>query len=528
MDGSCPLFSMDTFVNTVPFAINDIASFPKLNVQTLNILNNDFDAEGNSLYVTTPPTISFGSASVTVDSLGNLTIPTADFSFGTYHFNYTACEIFNPANCSSASVTFTIYPPPHHIFDTMAIGATAQLCIPNNLNSTPVSLTNVCGTIPNVVIDSIVGECLYLYADNYGNGMTCFAMCDNLGFCDTTYLYFNVQDGVWPGDADDNTVVNNFDLLNVGLGYGTSGTARDSITNVWNGYITPLWNVATPVSNVDYRHLDGNGDGFINADDTLAIMQNYGLSYQRGGGGNFGTPLSVLPDTNYVLPYFSMPIHLGELSNPAGNIYGGAFSILYDTTYIKKDSVFITFNNSWVGTKNVDMLSIDKNFGDNQQIDVAFTRINGTNVTGFGEIGQLNFTIKDDILQRGMTLDSVIFDFHITNVKFISADEQEVNIAANSTAWVVFSTTSTNSVANLAQWINIFPNPTTNYVQIQSQKLTIENITVTDMVGRTVLENIPTDKRNIQLNISELPQGVYHIQLQTERGMVVKQLVVLE
>jgi hypothetical protein len=528
-DGSCSLFSTDTFINTVPIAIYDSISFPKLNVEIFNILTNDVDAEGNHLYVkNTPQTINLGSGSITIDSLGNVTVPTANFNFGTYTFDYIVCESYNPTHCDTALVAFTIYPPSHHIFDTIAIGATAQICIPNNLNGTSVSLTNVCGTIPNVVIDSVVGECLYLYADNYGDATTCFVKCDNLGDCDTTFLHFKVQDGVWPGDADDNTVVNNFDLLNVGLGYGTSGTARDSVTNVWNGYITPLWNVATPISNVDYRHLDCNGDGLINSDDTLAILQNYGFSYQRNGGGNFGTPLAVGTDTSYVLPHFTLPINLGELNNPAADVYGGAFSILYDTTYIKKDSVFITFNNSWVGTNNVDMISLHKNFGDNQQIDAAFTRINGTNVTGFGEIGQLNFTIKDDILQRGMTLDSVIFDFYITNVKFISADEQEVDVAAGNTSWVVKgSGVSTQSVNNLAQWINVFPNPATNYVQIQSPKLAIENIIITDGIGRTVLQNTPTDKRNIQLNVSELPQGVYHIQLQTEKGTVVKQLVIL-
>lgn len=51
------------------------------------------------------------------------------------------------------------------------------------------------------------------------------------------------------------------------------------------------------------------------------------------------------------------------------------------------------------------MLSINKNFGNKQQIDAAFTRINGTNITGFGEIGRMNFTIKDDILQRTATVD---------------------------------------------------------------------------------------------------------------------------
>lgn len=524
-DGSCPLFSTDTFVNTLPIAIDDSISFPKSNVETFNILNNDTDAESNNLYVTnTPQTINIGLASVTVDSLGNVTVPTMNFNFGTYTFDYTICESYNPTHCDTAIVQFTIYPPSNHIYDTIAIGATHQLCLPNNLGGTITSLTNVCGTIPNIVIDSIVGQCLYLYADNYGDATTCVVMCDNLGNCDTTFLHFNVQDGVWPGDTDDDTYVNNFDLLNIGLAYGTSGTPRDSVTTVWNGYITPLWNISTPNSNIDYRHADCNGDGIINSTDTLAILQNYNLSYQRGGGGSVGVPLQVEIDTNFVVPHFSLPISLGDLTTPATAIYGGAFSILYDTSLIKKDSVFVTFDNSWVGVNHLDMIGINKNFGDYQQIDAAFTRIDGIDVSGFGQIGTLNFTIKDDILQRGLTVDSVIFIFNIINTKFIDKHETEIPIATQTTNWVV---TNTQNLPIIGKEIKVFPNPTSEVIHIQSPNLGIDNIIITDIVGQIVLQKTPNNNRNIQLNINDLKTGVYYLQLETEKGQVVRKLVIL-
>ena len=457
--------------------------------------------------------------------------------FQTSNFTNLACGSYTVSvrnsngtcivNYANNPVIITGYvPSTYNIYDTIAIGATHKLCLTNNLVGASASLTNTCGIIPNVAIDSLVNDCLYLYADNYGSATTCFVRCDNLGYCDTTYLHFTVIDGVWPGDADDNTNVNNFDLLNIGLAYGTTGTTRDSISNRWNGFLTPLWNQVTPTSNIDYRHLDCNGDGIINSDDTTAIVQNYNLSYQRGGGGsNTGTPLMIDIDPNYTLPHFSLPITLGDIGNPTIDVFGGAFSILYDTSLIKKDSVFITFNNSWVGTKNVDMISLQKNFGDQQQIDVAFTRIDGTNITGFGEIGQLNFTIKDDILQRGTTVDSVIFNFNIVNTKFITAGEQEIDIATQTTSWVV---TETESVPNLAQFVNVFPNPANNYVQIESSSLPIDNIVITDAIGRIVLQKATTNKYNTALDINHLKQGVYNIQLKTERGTLVKRLVVLK
>ena len=44
---------------------------------------------------------------------------------------------------------------------------------------------------------------------------------------------FSQQIPVWPGDANDDGIVNNLDLLNVGLGFGIQGNARDYISTVW-------------------------------------------------------------------------------------------------------------------------------------------------------------------------------------------------------------------------------------------------------------------------------------------------------
>ena len=240
----------------------------------------------------------------------------------------------------------------------------------------------------------------------------------------------NITDGVWPGDTDDDTYVDNFDLLNIGLGYGQTGTPRNVITNVWNGYVTPLWNTATPISNIDYRHADSDGDGIVSALDTIAILQNYASSYQRGGTSILGgIPIQVGQDTGSIFPKYSLPILFGDLANPVTGLYGGAFSIAYDTSIIKVNSVSISFDTTWTGTKNIDIITIQKNLPNDNQVDAAFTRIDGNNVNGFGLIGQLNFTIKDDILQRrGFNADSVWTQFHIFDTKFISNDETLIEV----------------------------------------------------------------------------------------------------
>ncbi|MFK7950380.1 MAG: Ig-like domain-containing protein [Saprospiraceae bacterium] len=522
-DGSCPVFEQDTLNNSLPIAVLDSFPVQQPILQIVNVLNNDFDADNNAIY-TLPAVYYFGNDSVTIDSFGNVTIPTNDFDLGIHTINYQVCETYLPTSCSQGTAILTVIPAPTYLYDTIAIGSHYTICPTFELTTDVEYVVESCMTTSTLVLDSLVNNCFHYYADNYGVYTACLVGCDSIGMCDTTYLNITVQDGVWPGDTDDDTYVNNFDLLNIGIAYGTSGTPRDSVTNVWNGYITPLWNVATAGTNIDYRHADCNGDGIVNSIDTVAILQNYNLNYQKNGGGNNGTPLQIVIDSNFIVPSFNLPIQLGNMTTPAGDIYGGAFSVLYDTSLIKKNSVYITFDNSWIGTNNLDMISINKNFGNEQQIDAAFTRIDGINATGFGQIGTLNFTIKDDIFQRGFNVDSVIFNFEIINTKFIDRLENDIPIATETTSWVIVNT---QHAPIIGKNITIFPNPTKEYVHIQSPNLLIEYITITDVVGRTVLQQKPFNNQDIQLNLSDLKTGVYYLQLETTKGKVVRKLVIL-
>ena len=113
---------------------------------------------------------------------------------------------------------------------------------------------------------------------------------------------------------------------------------RNNITNVWNGYRSPLWNVVTPMSNVDYRHADANGDGMVNADDTLAITLNWQKFYNKNNNSSKPGGVPIYIDTTGFfasLPNVSLPIMLGTPSNPVTNLYGGGFSYEYDTTIYK-------------------------------------------------------------------------------------------------------------------------------------------------------------------------------------------------
>jgi len=77
--------------------------------------------------------------------------------------------------------------------------------------------------------------------------------------------------------------------------------------------------------------------------------------------------------------------------------------------------------------------------------------------------------------------------------------------------------------------LQIYPNPTTGELRIESDELKIENVEIFDVYGRNVGANIQVCSENpeneILLNISHLTAGVYFVKIFTETGEVIKKVL---
>ncbi|MGZ5282484.1 MAG: hypothetical protein ACXWEY_09435, partial [Bacteroidia bacterium] len=82
-------------------------------------------------------------------------------------------------------------------------------------------------------------------------------------------------DCVWPGDANKDGIVNHLDILEIGVGFGANGLARTDTSTYWKAQQTTSWNRQTYYG-IDYKHLDCDGNGKIDANDTLTVTRNYG------------------------------------------------------------------------------------------------------------------------------------------------------------------------------------------------------------------------------------------------------------
>lgn len=347
------------------------------------------------------------------------------------------------------------------------------------------------------------------------------------------YLSLNAINGsievtdliVWPGDANHNDLVNHFDLLPVGLAYGATGPERPDATSDWTGQYAHAWNQTTPQSQVDFAHIDTNGDGIINAADTLALVQNWGseTGFTSGnppvsgfnGAENFltGIPLYVQADTLVAGDTAILDIILGDEDIPADNIYGLAFSIVYDPDIVVAGSVSAAFNPSWIGQIGNNLLAVAREDIDNHRIDIAVTRIDGNNTSGFGIMGQLQVTIEDVIFSRSAAVE---LHLSIENVRVINVSEEPIPSAPVESTIIINTITDTED-ATAANDIRVFPNPVGETLNLDTKVWMIEDASLYNAAGKQVgYWNRP----GAALALGHLLPGWYKLALTTEQGVV--------
>ena len=328
---------------------------------------------------------------------------------------------------------------------------------------------------------------------------------------------YTVSDSVWPGDCNSDMVCNNFDILNIGLGFGNNGPARAQSGNLWAPAFCTDWNKFF-ASGVNYKHADCNGDASIDIIDTAAVYQNYGMTHLKAwmvppyvlGNPNFY--LEIAPDTFGVNKTLDINIMLGEVSQPIDSIYGIAFTIKFDTALVKSIDT-LDFSNCWIGTVGTDLIAFYKSFYSNGYVDVALVRTNQADKSGFGHIGTFSIVTTDNLAGGKLQVSLV-------NVAAITKSETPVplNVIGDS---VVIS--GVGKIGEMNRKILLYPNPASGFITVKMPERTVSKITLYNMLGqalKTIVDPSPLAK----IDVSSLPSGMYFMSLQTSEGFVTRKV----
>lgn len=412
---------------------------------------------------------------------------------------------------------------------TSSISASSFGCDTSLLNCNGSILINPFGGVSPYTINWAGGRASGFNPSGLCAGSYSATISDNVG--NTIYRSFTVGvDGcVWPGDTDDNTSVNNFDLLPIGLTYNTTGFSRNNISINWQGQTSSFWSNNQIPNLPDYRHIDCDGSGTIDSIDIDAIIVNYGRRYARSSTNSLQGNIPFFVTSGNASPgdTIELDVHLGDSRFPVTDAYGVAFTIQYDPNVMDSAKTNINFNNSWLGS---DLLSIQKNFSNTGDLEIAVTRKDGNPITGFGALARVSFTIRDDLIMGKATSTDTTVNTPLTIGVVRLIDENNREIGTNRTTGIVTLTPTTNvrKLPILEDGVYVFPNPATKQLHISSEQFAIENIQLWSTTGQLLHEKVASNGWNQSILVNQFPIGIYILKVQTNGGVYTQKITVLK
>lgn len=328
-----------------------------------------------------------------------------------------------------------------------------------------------------------------------------------------------LSDSVWPGDADHNGIADNNDLLPLGIGYGLHGFARSNQSIVWTAHYAQDWGMQF-LNGTNGKHADCNGDGVIDANDTTAILLNFGFTHNKTNGSSApraGIPgISLQFSTDTVTDGDSLAVYimLGDSSLPVANLYGVAFTYHFDPAVIDTTSASFGFVPSFMGN-SINSMSLHKDFRTEGSIKAAITGINQVNRNGHGLIAKFHGTITTG------NINGKDYSYY-QNINYIS----DVNAVDRYGNPIDLNTgTSSNQVAYEPTGIHdmdltrvlIYPNPASATLTVQGKpEMRGMDYTITDMTGRTTATGQLSGEKT-QIDISQMARGVYMIRFADQK-----------
>ncbi|MEM6724524.1 MAG: T9SS type A sorting domain-containing protein, partial [Bacteroidota bacterium] len=387
------------------------------------------------------------------------------------------------------------------------------------------------GTTSPVVYTFIETGVYTICVDLSVPGTTCMAtLCEEITISNPDCA---ILECVFPGDADYNQVASNFDLLNLGLGFGAIGTDRVNASNDWFGQPSAAWNQSFQ-DGTNYKHADCNGDGIINFDDVLPIIQNYNRTHDFIQPTNFGDnpdiflifEIDTLNVTNDMIDLeINADIFVGTQNLPVNNLYGLAFTIAYPADLVQEGTAEGQYaGDQWFSPANT-TLKLEVDDSDEGALDFAYSRTNLMNVSGFGQIATCKFVISDNLMGFN-SVEEFLFNVSITDIMAVNALGQPILLDGQGDQVIILvDDTSTSTEEILENPIRIFPNPSSSVINIEWQDAKGQSIRMFNTLGKLVHEAELNDYRT-SIQVANFASGIYLISIQTESGTLTRRVMV--
>lgn len=349
---------------------------------------------------------------------------------------------------------------------------------------------------------------------------------------------------IWPGDINNNGVVNGVDLLYWGQAFGANGSPRAEASADWAPRAAPPAWTQNFRNGINFAYADCNGDGVVNeADLDDGIEDNYGLIQGTVSGDGFANApagsgaaprIQLSADNNIVRPgeQINISLRIDDASRPIQNFYGLAFTMKYTAEYLQEDDGldFELNENNWL---HADGSYVEKLFADNEEEGTAMLAITRTNqefvAVGTEELGSFSVVIEDIIISKEVDTIQIIID----SVLLITDGFR--SLATEPTTFEIIVTENPDSLItshehiynplNTFDEVKAFPNPARNTFFIETP-LQVNRLEIFNAMGQRVDFYIQESGELLyQIKLtSNLPAGLLFIRLHFKGQAITRRL----
>jgi hypothetical protein len=342
---------------------------------------------------------------------------------------------------------------------------------------------------------------------------------------------------LWPGDVNNNGIVNGVDLLWLGLAYDANGPVRPGGNTEWTQQFLGMpWEQSFSCG-LNYAYADTDGDGDVDGTDLAdAILPNFhqthgtpspdGFANAEPGSKNPG--ITLLPSATEVQPGEALEIKvlLGNEILPAKNFYGIALKMHYTTGLVNNNGSDITFAplTNWIDPANEgvvkDLYYKDSTAGD---LEVAMVRIDQLPVDGHGAIGSFSIIIEDIIVGVAPQ-----FELRIDSIMLIDQNDS-ITAVVSDTVLITIKQKIRERETESESRLRISPNPSGPDVTVWRLESTepLQHLELIDGLGRAFPVNPQSAGDHLWLvpKPNNLPPGAYWLSGYTEKGTLLTQLI---
>lgn len=331
---------------------------------------------------------------------------------------------------------------------------------------------------------------------------------------------------VWPGDVNNDGITNAWDLLPIGIAYGTYGMPRSDTSTLWEGHESEDWPGAFGAGALNHKFADCNGDGFINNADVAAIELNYGLTHTVSTipalpyeANNISLSVQILNESVAIGDTVTANIVVNGLAGDA-NLYGLAFGINYNIIPVA-GTVGVNFPISFFND-GANTISIQRVVSG--ALEAAITRTNSEFATGNGIVGVISF-VMEDVLAGKTTEENLTISLTGVTATSPTGNRISVNTIDGQVGLVLSQQPKQNP--ELPQF-TIYPVPASNQLNLNTAGKQVTAVSLFSNQGKLLQTIMPEPfSPIITIDTRLLAPGLYVLQINTPQGIVTQKVPVV-